>query len=369
MCKRIAILSIIIKVLMTSCSSTEDLLYNPDTLTHVEFKVPQNMIKGDEIKTEIYTIHEMECIDSILVILSEKPNAFISVIDCKNDSIIAQFGNLGHAKDEFIDSPKSMYWEKEANGNITLYCQDLIKSVTKVINLTESIKRNKCILIKEIKHDYQGIDFQYFHLDKDGNSHICRKFVTFDDPRDNIYYPPSFLIKDKTNRIQTIELYPKIISNDLVGVLYSAYFDILHLSPDKTKFVQAFNCLDLFNIIDVRTHSVNGYIGFNSYDFELFQELETIEEANEKMHLFYQDVCVTNSSIITLKDGRNIREQKEGKKHQFQIYIFDWYGNILSSYFIDRELVQIAYNEDLNGLYGIDPDGNLFRYNLNESQK
>lgn len=368
MYKRITILSIIIKVVLTSCSSTENLLYNPDTLTLLEFNVPKDSIKGDEIKKEIYTLHEMECINDILVILSDKPNAFISVIDCKNDSIIAQFGNLGHAKDEFIDSPKSMYWEKDANGNITLYCQDLIKSVTKVINLTESIKRNKCILIKEIKHDSQGIDFQYFHLDKEGKSNICRKFVTFDDPRDNIYYPPSFFIKNETNSIQTIELYPKIISNDLVGVLYSAYFDILHLSPDKTKLVQAFNCIDLFNVINISTHSVNGYMGLDSYDFESFQELKTIEEANEKMHLFYQDVCVTDSLIIALKDGRNIVAQKEGKVHQFKTYVIDWNGNILSSYFMDRELAQIAYNENLNVLYGIDLDGNLFKYNLDKNQ-
>ena len=59
----------------------------------------------------------------------------------------------------------------------------------------------------------------------------------------------------------------------------------------------------------------------------------------------------------------------EEKEHQFQIYIFDWYGNILSSYFMDRELAQIAYNEDLNVLYGIDSDENLLKYNLNKSQK
>ena len=41
----------------------------------------------------------------------------------------------------------------------------------------------------------------------------------------------------------------------------------------------------------------------------------------------------------------NIREQKEGKKHQFQIYIFDWYGNILSSYFIDSTIYPILCRE------------------------
>ena len=184
------ILSIVTTVLITSCAQTENLLYNPDNLAQIDFQEPTETIIGDKIKTNIYSPHEIECIDDFLIVLSDMPNAFVSIINCKSDSLIAQFGNLGRAKNEFIDSPKSIYWEKDVNGKIILYCQDLPKSVTKVIDFTESVKQNKCILINEIKHEHLGIDYQYFFFRKGESGNICRKFITYEDARDNIFYPP-----------------------------------------------------------------------------------------------------------------------------------------------------------------------------------
>lgn len=348
--------------LITSCKNES--LYNPNgTMEIVHLPIADTII-GNDINTNILCAHEIECIDSVLVVLNNQSGAYICIVDMKQDSVISQFGALGRAKNEFLDFPKIVYNDKDEGGNISLFCPDLLKSTTKVINLKESIAKGICCIEREIKHEKEGIAYRTFFIN--GNKSITRQDLTYDDPRDNIFYPPCFFITDGRKRID-IDTYPNVMKSDNPSLLFMAYADILKVSPDKTRLLQVFNCIDLFNVIDINNESVFGFMGEGAYSFEDIQAMTDMEVALEKMRLYNQDVCVTNDIILMLRDERPVRESESEDSSSCSILrICDWKGNPITAYRFDRQLQRIAYSEKFKVLYGLDAEGRIFKYDMKQ---
>lgn len=346
--------------LITSCK--KESLYSPNRATEIVHLPIADTIIGSEINTNILCPHEIECIDSVLVVLNNQSGAYICVVDMKQDSVISQFGALGRAKNEFLDFPKIVYNDKDEDGNISLFCPDLLKSTTKVIDLKESIAKGICCVEREAKHEKEGIAYRTFFINE--NKSIIRQELTYDDPRDNIFYPPCFFITDEGKR-RNLEAFPNVIKSNNPSLLFMTYADILKVSPDKTRLLQIFNCIDLFNVVGLNDNMVSGFMGKDAYTFDDIQTITDMEEALDKMRLYNQDVCVTNDIILMLRDERLVREAESGDSSFCSILrIYDWEGNPVSAYRLDRQLQRIAYSEKFKVLYGLDAEGRIFRYNM-----
>lgn len=346
-----------------SCDNNQ-LLYSPDTLTQFSLLPSIDTLKSTQVNTKLLSSHEIVCIDSILVVFNHEENALINVIEMKNDSIIGQFGCLGHASNEFMSFPTSLYWELNDVGEKLLICPDYSKQTTNYINIDKSVKQNSCQIERKIKHKNKGYEYVTFYL---GNKKtLMRQGVTYHDARDNLFFPPCFIITEGDNS-EKKHTFPSIIKNK-VEIVMTSYADVLKLSPDKTKLLQVFNCLDIFNVVDIGKKKKSGFIQTNSYNFEYLQELNNIEEAKNKVTIFNLDTDVTNKYIFFLRAEHTVAEMENGNNTQFysKLCVFDWEGNPKASYFLDRNLIRIAYSEKMNVLYGLDSEGCIFRFCIDE---
>lgn len=105
-----------------------------------------------------------------------------------------------------------------------------------------------------------------------------------------------------------------------------------------------------------------------SYDFSFFEQMKTIDEAYKKICLFNIDVCVTDKYIMLLRDERPAQtfEEKYEEKIGSEIKIFDWNANYIKSIYVNQHIRDIAFNNINNVLYALTPNGELYKYTINE---
>ena len=80
----------------------------------------------------------------------------------------------------------------------------------------------------------------------------------------------------------------------------------------------------------------------------------------------FTDVCVTENKIYALYSGQTYRMDSKNFQHCRTLIEIGWDGNVCSTYPVDTDLTQIAYDEQEKVLYGIGwcPKAALVRLNV-----
>lgn len=349
---------ILLTMLLISCTKNKHLSSNPGIIIDPVIPVTDTLT-GVRIDSIQGTESHLECLGNYLVITSDRPHSYISLMSLHSDSVIASFGDKGRARNEFIDIPRIPYMSCESNR--LLYCQDGTNKVTKVINLTESIRTGTCIV--DTVYNHININQEHTTFLINPSVRISKHDLYYDDPRDNIFYPPYFLIY-KGEETLKIDIFPKLIKTDLSSLYFIAYADMLRIKPDCKKIIQVFSYMDLFGILDIETGKYQSYMMKESYDFSFFEQIKTIDEAYKKICLFNIDVCATDKYIILLRDERRAQtfEENDKDKTGSEICIFDWNANYIKSLYVPEHITDIAFSDQTNVLYGLTPDGILYKY-------
>lgn len=143
-------------------SCNNNLPDDQDGEKNVKVEEPTDTIKGDRILLDSTKIVEcIRCVDSMLITLNAQ-SPIIDVYNSKNDSLIASFGDVGHAGNEFLEIPVNFYTPKLADGKINLYCPQ--QTNTKVVNLSSSVEQNSCVIEKSF-HNKSDMSELYFKID------------------------------------------------------------------------------------------------------------------------------------------------------------------------------------------------------------
>lgn len=353
-----------IMTFFASCANEQHKYYNPNELVEYEALAPEDTLCGTRIAS-YYGLNAMglNCCDSLLVI-TENPSIphIFTILNTNTDSIVAQFGNLGHAKNEFISPPTNCYFEKNKNKDICMcFSDDGI--ITKVINLSKSVLTGTCVLETLIKQEYKSYD--YFVLSN--KRYFVRQGVGYEDARDNAFFSPKFVIAEKREQ-KEIGLYPMLISSSDFPVLMMAYGSTTKISPNKTKVVEALAYIDIINIIDIKNAFVKGLKEKNSYGFDELNKRNSPEDFEEFVKLSNAEMCLSDKYIFVIRDGRKYTEWYHTETNNNRNLItFDWQGNQLFSICLAEKVDFLAYNEQNRLLYGLSyDDGILYKYNLSK---
>ena len=359
---KINILACLICLTLFSCSRESE-LYQPDRLIEVENDYDVKSKSCQVIDTLVQNIGGAYSIDNYLIVLTNNSGSLINVYDVRNDKKIASFGDKGNAKNEFGDSFWHSYVTKYPNGEIMLNVSQAAGTITKVINVNKSIKHGKCCLERIIKHTQNNASTfsrPYFFGD---NSYICYKEVSYDDPRDNIFYAPNIICSDK-GKIKTKCVFPKTIKTDYLNNIFCAYSFTYSVRPDFKKSVNAMKFIDIINFVDTHSLEVIGVCNKLSVDMSYFES--DINESNltKKIKLYNIAICSSNEKVFVLKtNGVSIQDIYDKKPFNKFIFVYDWDGNLLDSFEVKEELAYIAYNEKYNMLYGISDEGIIVKMN------
>ena len=342
-----------------SCNSGNS-YYNPDVVK----------IDNNDSYTDSISLHYVEdlpsmpegiaCIDNYIILTQENRDSVFQVIDTTNGTIIASFGKIGHARNEFSDTPLKVYCTRNEKDEPMLCIQDLL--CTKVVDLRKSIKTNNCVIAKIIKEKKDFLFDYTFHFT--GNKWFNYKTVSYEDARDNVYIKPMFYMNNDTDNEWNI--YPQIITPAYSNVVDCAYAMRMFVSPNGKYAMAIHNYIDIVTIFDLDNHKSIGIINPNSYTLRDMENEFDKNNLKERLIWYNTSGCTTDKSFMVIKNGdfyRNVA-YNDGEDGSSVINWYDWDGEKQASFIANKKLEYIAYNEKTGILYAITYANKLYSYKL-----
>ena len=353
----------ILLLCFTSC--TPNKFYSPDEISEVEYPMYPDSISGDIVDLNLNNdIFSVISYDDFVVFFSYS-NPLIHIVNTRYDSIITEFGNIGHSKVEFEEAPFKCYFRKNNQSDLIMCFQDLQR--TKMINLSSTISTSRCVLEKNVKNKHDDIAFSTFWV-SDSVRIEYKRYGYDGDARDNVKSASSINIWEG-DVCKSYSMYPSLLSsrNGIDENIYMAAFDV---SPDMTKCIEIPLFLDCFTIFDMKEKKSIG-VKSKTEDYGLYERLTqmTSNEALQELKMQTINYCLSDSYIFIWHNGKiSLTEQNADEKIQNnpEIRILDWNGNFITSLILKGKLLSMTYNEAINAIYAIDYNGNVVRYDLSK---
>ena len=299
-------------------------------------------VDGKEIES-IQPNHlvDMDILDSMLLIVNNRGKSIFQFYSTINDSIIVDFGKFGKSKNEFYNPFLAMHCDSEnAYKDDQLKIFDATRRRVVNIDYKQSLAINSLVSEEKYLHIklgfinkliYQNDTIIYYKSDDGGRFSIyhlkndIKKIIPLDEPKNKIIIP------DK---------YKKMIFDSDIEVSL------------KNKKIIAAPCflgqIDFYDLNGVHTKTVK-YEDSN----ELLDELNNKERFNSK--LLVNCIKSNNDLIYALKFNCYNPDDKPKKNPPSEILVFDWDGNPVKKYILDRTIACFAIDEKNQCIYGYAP--------------
>lgn len=311
----------------------------------------------------------LECIDSFVVLFSNKDDSLVLVYDIPKDSIIAHFGQYGNARNELLGPIRYCQMDHDGDGNVIMHMQDENRMKMINYNITKSICDNGLVYCcNSFKYSLENSNVDRYRCYAIGGSdYVLHRGVSGEgDVRDKFCIPPC--VFNSRKNIQGISVYPQIVNGDDRYLRY-AYNIMSQIKPDHSKIVEAHGNIGLFTIIDLVSHKTIGVKNENSYDFDYIDVLGKIKDDSKFDKLLIYNTCcnVSDDYIVICQDGHlSMNEYEEIFKYKPTISVFNWEGQLLCSFVVHESIAGVAIAQKTKYLYGLGMDNCLYKYDLSK---
>lgn len=308
-------------------------------------------------------------VDEYFVVANSGNTKLFSVYDSQSDSLIAQFGTIGHANDEFPSSPANFYFGENEKGDKLLYVPDCEPTKGMVVNLSASIKSDKCIMENTIKYEDPDINIVHYFLPDDKELQYHRAGIQ-ECHGERTFSPSRISMKSGEETMYDMATYPNIIPGD-PAVLDCIYMLCSTISPNRKKLLEISYCMDWFTIVDIASGKTLGVMYGEDRNPECFKSVSGMgfEDAAQKLVMYNLDFCATDAYVfIMYNDKYSISDVENDPATCYshpQVMVYDWEGNLVSSFVLDKAITQMDYNDKSKIMYGkeLETDG-IYKFDL-----
>lgn len=307
----------------------------------------------------------IESVDSFVVLFSEYKDSLIIVMNSNIDSVIAEFGTIGKAKNEMIVPMRECQFDKSTDGDIMMYIDDFNRQSILTFNFSASLANDHLVYVnkKPYKFVNQAEQFSFFNVSD--NEYVMFQGAAWeDDVRDERTITP--YVSKSSNSGNKCVMYPQMIQGGESQRTF-IYNIMAKIKPDKSKLLLAHGNIGLFTIVNLDSMTTIGVHEETSYDFDDLSELakEDTEFFFSHVKAYYTSCNVTDDYIILCRDGKHsMSEFEQIEIFQPMICLFDWSGNLICSFIASEEIGPIAFNTLNKCLYGIGADNCVYKYDL-----
>jgi hypothetical protein len=156
------------------------------------------------------------------------------------------------------------------------------------------------------------------------------------------------------NRINTIgKLLPGLRKGVPIQVHQTASQGRLKLTPSGNFLVVTANYSDIIDIYDKKGHLVSRFRGplnlTPKYSVSLRNGVPVMAIDVEKAIWGYVNIDLTDDYIYARFSGKKFKEHGDGK----YVHVYDYNGKFIKSYILDREVYDIAVDQEAKFLYAI----------------
>lgn len=152
------------------------------------------------------------------------------------------------------------------------------------------------------------------------------------------------------------------------AILYAS--SVLRIRPDERSFV----CADMYSggidfcAIDNGSITLVKRVCFHTPDVQVRGKENPKIAYTRNNRMGFSDVTVSGDRVYALYSGKTYNESGKDFYTCNELLVFDWDGNLLNTYMLDKSAVGVSYDEGESVLYAVSnaPDIPMFRVRLPE---
>ncbi len=341
-------------IALSACKGNQS---TKNQITYVK-NITTTTLLGDSIPmNNIYEAHKLIALDTLLIITSFNGDYFFHIYNINTFKLIKEFGKKGRGPDEFITPRITMQrLDNNLDGSDLLIFDEGRKTISSInipdilLNKENGIKTkilpNQMMIVSDIIFMNDSIAF----YTPSGDANLGRFSIYHFSTAERTFTP---YLPDLGFKVHANNLYPIYATSSAC------------VNESKNRFVAIPVLLGELDFFDLSGSYIKSTIIERvkeiknaKYEKMIFQTpgvgyyITDLQSVNDKIY-----------ALFTIKKFPNLKN-----KSISEIYVFDWDGNPIEKFVLDREINSFTYDSINNRVIGYSSNNNeypIFKYDLN----
>ena len=353
-----SVLISLLLLLLISCNKKPNLMVE---VREIDFlNKSESMIEGRLVHSGILGAERIVVFDTLIMITRNTPYCQLVVYSTNTLDSIGGFCTRGRAKNEFmrVYAPNSLVYYK--NGHVVVPLVDYM-SVIKEVDITESLRLSHTVVLNTIDC-IPFVDAHTIFIDND----LDKRFIYERDIFIGENYVENitkvfvrYTVNKPGTKTKEIKLYRRLVevSNKKLRRMPFGAYTIKH--PQKNLIAHPYYHMDYILFFDLDNNKTFAVHQQGSRTFD-----DRYEDPGNDFTYFSGRANSSNYLFLTYRHGDYSLSEPDLDKRCPELMVFDWDGNFIKSFKMDRVIWGIGYDEKHKKMYGLTPTEDLYEYDL-----
>ena len=349
-CRLFFILCLLLQI---SCNKGPDILVD---VKEVDFMNKSEIIlEGKKVDIEVLGVGNMIIYDSLLIFSSDNPEGQLEIYSTNTLDSLGSFCKVGGARNEMLQAFFASEQVVERDGHQYLFMIDA-PNILKEFDITESLKSGSTVL-SDSKECFSMRDGEFVILgnDYDNRLEFLRNWNY--DGTDVKELPTKYTVYNN-GKGKEIKLFNRLMNIETPNKT-NAYAGSLMKHHHKQFVIQSFQRMDYLLFMDLDSDNIFAVHQKGSVSFK-----DTYLGSRAVNPLHFTDGAQSSDYVMYLYwQGKYTQKETEGRWFP-ELLVFDWEGNFVASYRMDRSVIRIEYDEPHSLLYGLTEEEEVVIYDM-----
>ena len=338
---------------VTSCNKLQS-KFNVNTHEQSFRNKTKGVIHGESI-LDVPGVRDIILIDSLFLFSTNDPAGQLKVYSTNTRRLLGSFCMEGRARNEFLRGrmlTKQVYHNEE--GHVILPFSDA-PYIVKEVDVTESLSQGHTVVLSVTANEGNTI-----FLDNDINKKfvfISNKFE-YDEEKNDI--PSIYALKDTLGNARTFKIFNSMVDNISEENSVAPYRGSLHKHPDRNLVLQTFSYMEYLMFFDFDKDTIFAIHEKSALSFD-----EVLDKSvHRDNYLAFTDGASTENYFLVLYWRGDYYLEVPNREGPNELLVFDWAGNYITGFKMDKQILRIEYDEKRHILYAIDEGETLYKYDM-----
>lgn len=348
---------ILIVCCIISCNKNPNILVD---VHEMDFKnKTSDIIHGHVAIQDIPGANNILQFDTLLLVFTSNPSGQLRIYNSFTMDYLGSFCQEGRAKNEFTKAlPTTNQIFFNDKGHIIL---PLVNSPDelKEVDITESLVQGHTVVLstRECLRFNKGVVI-YLNNNFDYKFEFIRNKYEANEEKTGV--PSVYTLIEPSGKKKKLKIFsaPMDVSSEKSEAM--PYSGTLYKHPSRNIVVQNFSYMEYLLFFDFDSEN---RFAIHQKDALSFNDTFDRRSRNES-YVSFSDASTTNNYLLFLYWRGDYFLNVPNRKGNNEVLIFDWDGNYISGFKLDRQLSRIEYDEINHTLFGLDSNETIYAYDL-----
>ncbi len=313
-----------------------------------------NVIEGKLVKSEILGSTDIIVFDTLLMVTTSNPEGQLQVFSLNSLEYLGSFCKQGRAKNEMV---KAMFASEQVyykNDHVILVLFEP-PSTLKEINITASLQSGNTKIISSQECPVMATGEVVF-LDNDLNYRFEYERNIFGI--NEVTGIPTRYTVYKDRKKKELKFFKTLMNTESPNKTLP-YIGCLHKHPHRNFLVHSFLNMDYLLFMDL---DADKYFAIHQKGSITFND--TYVHSKSQMTPHFTDAAKSSEYLMFLYRQGEYTQKTTADNFYPELLVFDWDGNYITGFKMDRKLNRIEYDEINKVLYGRNIEEELYAYDM-----